>query len=213
MANNLFLIDLDHTLFDTEALKAHLSTKLLDILESEVLVEKFHATEKSYRKQPNYFQKFLQGFSVSEKLSSVQQSALQQLLLDSDFSEFIFNDSLEAVTQLNNFGECWLFSTGDPLLQKAKIQHHPVWQHFSQIHIFDNKLDHLPEVYTAQKPDHQIWFIDNYLEYLAVAYGHDNGLKTVFVNRYNFTSNVQFQPTKEVTSLREFGEYIHTLSH
>lgn len=208
--NNLFLIDLDHTLFDTEKYKVFVSQKLIDILGTSDLVEEFWIQEKELRNQPDHFTTVVDKWSGRFPNPEEVRRSLKILFYESDFSAFIFPDVLDSLTNLKEFGTCWLFSTGDVKLQLAKIAHSELRSKFDEIKIFDNKLEFLPQVYNEYAETHRVWFIDNHLSYLKLAHDADQKLKTVHIRRYDFETTEEFKPTLEIETLTEFCEYIKT---
>lgn len=203
----LFLLDLDHTLFDATRLKGDISEELLAIVTFADRVEKFWQLEKSFRQQPNYLVKTIKYFCDHFQLADTQQHQIQEIFLQIPSPKYIFPDVLPSLAQLSTVGESAIFSQGDHLFQQWKIQQAHLSEHVDYVYVFDDKLSALPAI-IKKFPNREIWYVDNHLKNLARANQLDSQLQTCLIRRESFETNSQFIPSAIVTSLEEFAQLI-----
>lgn len=202
----LFLLDLDHTLFDTEHLKTDVAESLLTVVQDQKQVEDFFAIEKSNRSKPFYIQEATRQFCEKYHFTDKCQN-IYNCLLDHDFSTYIFPDVPSALTQLRQLGKVAIFTTGDSLFQQVKVHQSQLAQQVDFLFIYDDKLLHLDEL-VKQFANQEIWYVDNHLDLLSPAHDIAPQINTVWMNRDARLPENNFQPTLAVKNLTEFTNHI-----
>jgi FMN phosphatase YigB (HAD superfamily) len=125
----------------------------------------------------------------------------------------IYDEVVDVLGNLKNIGEFGIFSKGDDLFQKEKLEKTGISKYFNKkyIHVFKDKDIKLMEVIDLYK-DYRIFLVDDKLDILYYAQKHRKDVVTIWVKRGPFAEKQKpisgFKPNLEVKDLLEIVKYI-----
>ncbi|MDP9282836.1 MAG: HAD family hydrolase [Chloroflexota bacterium] len=118
----VFLLDLDNTLIDNDAVRERLNAGTRRLL-GAVLADRFWKIYEEVRDECDYvdFLETLSRFHRIAKDPSDQQRQLDRLILDFPYAEARYPATLDVLAALWNSGTPVVLSDGDPVFQPLKV--------------------------------------------------------------------------------------------
>ena len=166
MQNNvLFLLDVDNTLLNNDAIKMQIKKSLIDTFGEEEAIT-FWQEHDSFRDEHNLvdFPTIIKNYCKTNHADSCD-TRLSQIFFGIDFVPAMFHKAFETIEHLKTLGTVCIFTEGDAVYQKRKVEQSGLAEVVNQVYLFDHKLDHIEEV-TNGYPDHDIIFVDDKVENL-----------------------------------------------
>ena len=162
-----FLLDVDNTLLDNDALKDYLSERLREALGSEG-ADTFWQLYEEVRHQRDVVDLPLtvERYVVRSN-DATAGTRLRQVLDTIPFPDFVYPHALETLQRLKTLGATTILSDGDSVFQARKIERSGLAAAVdNHVLIYIHKEDHLDEVATAQPADHSV-IVDDKARILA----------------------------------------------
>jgi FMN phosphatase YigB (HAD superfamily) len=183
----VFLIDVDNTLIDNDAIQADLSAHLEDAFGAECRTRYWEIFEE-LRAKLGYadYLGALQQYRF-EMTADHQPLLMSSFLIDYPFARRVYPGALAAVRHCQARGETVILSDGDVVFQPRKIERSGLWRAFAgNVLIFVHK-EHALDSVERQFPAARYVMIDDKLRILAAmkqAWGER--LTTVFVRQGHY---------------------------
>ena len=156
----VFFVDVDNTLLNNDQIKVEIKASLTRILGKQE-AEHFWQHHDSFREYaklvdfPNITRTYCA--EINEKTCSV---VVGNIFNGIEFSQSLYPQTLEAITHLKTLGSVFVFSEGDMIYQKRKIEKSGIAEVVDGVFLFEHKLDHLDEIIAQFQGDRFI-FIDD----------------------------------------------------
>ena len=156
----LFLIDLDNTLLNNDLIKNEIKRSLTQVLGSAE-AEHFWKHHDDFRNKHNLvnFPYIIRKY-CSEKHKDTCDFTLESIFKKIDFQKALYPKAKEVIVYLKKFGKVILFTEGDPVYQKMKIEKSTIGSMVDVILLFPHKLEHLDQIVKKYK-DYDIEVIDD----------------------------------------------------
>lgn len=197
MSSLHFFVDFDHTLFDSNRFKQHLTAEIEKLAQSQELVATFWMFEKELRSLPHYISEVIK--QTCEKHGRLDlMDDLQALLLNVNFAEYLFPEVKESLRKMQSFGKIFIFSQGDQLYQQVKIHKTGISEFVEETFIFSDKMNSYPQL-VSYYPNGDIWFLDNHLTYLKKAKDEVPRTVTIWVKRDEYGNDDNFTPDHTIS--------------
>ena len=160
MLSHAFFIDVDNTLLNNDLIKEEIKRSLKTTLGAEEAAH-FWEHQEAVRKD-----RMLVDFpAATRQYCAEENGALCQMNVDGIFSGINFAAALfpevpRVLAYLKTLGTVCIFSEGDMMYQKMKIEKSGLAAAVNQVYLFEHKIDHLPEI-LAMHTNQQLIFIDD----------------------------------------------------
>lgn len=158
--NNVYLLDIDNTLLDNDLIKDQIKQSLEKVLGKEE-ANHFWEHNNSFREN----EKFVNFPVVIEEYCQEQHKETCDLTLSNifeniDFKFAVYPDVPQLIEALKKTGEVYLFTEGDDLYQKLKMEKSGLMDLVDGVFLFRHKLDHLEEI-KKKFSDKKLIFVDD----------------------------------------------------
>ncbi len=157
MRDLVFLIDLDNTILDNDAVKKDLQTQTLAIL-GDKLAARFWELYEVVRKETEVIDFWEQIKRM--KAESPDEPAIEaasEAIASWDFTNRLYPNAIETVMHLKSMGMPIVVSDGDPVFQPTKIDRCGVTKAVDgRVLIFKHKEKYLPNVERQFPADHYV---------------------------------------------------------
>ncbi|MBI2989888.1 MAG: hypothetical protein HYY51_01725 [Candidatus Magasanikbacteria bacterium] len=160
LQNIIFLVDVDNTLLNNDLVKQQIKKSLAGVLGAAEAAHfwQHHDEFRSY-------QKLVDFPAITRQYCSEQHSDRCEILVGDIFTEIRFADALypkalHVLQHLKTLGTVLIFSEGDMVYQKLKIEQSGIAGTADGVLLFTHKLDHLPEIIKQYQSSHLV-FIDD----------------------------------------------------
>ena len=163
----IFLLDVDDTLLDNDALEAHLRRHLERAFGQE-RAQRYWAIFESLREELGYadYLGALQRYRL-ENLLDPHLLEISLFLVDYPFRQLVYPRALEVVRHLGKWGPRVILSDGDVVFQPRKVQQSGLWDAVGgQVLIYIHKEQMLDDVERRCPAEHYV-LIDDKLRILA----------------------------------------------
>jgi len=178
-----FLLDVDNTLLDNDAVKADLSRRLEQLMGSEHATQ-FWTVYEDVRRASDFvdFPRTLSQFRARHP-DAVGFPQVADLVLGYPYAEARYPRALETIKHLRTLGQVVIVSDGDPVYQAAKIARAGLAAAVDEVVLYAHKENHFDEL-RARFPAERHIVIDDKPRILATA-KHLLGdtARTVFVRQ------------------------------
>ena len=214
-SNLVFLLDVDNTLLDNDAviadLRRHLTTEF-----GAASAERYWATFEALRKESGYadYLGALQRYrdDTEPQCGSEQNLLLMaNYLLDYPFAERLYPHALDVLERLAKLGPTVILSDGDVVFQPHKVQRSGLWRAVNgRVLIFTHK-EFMLEVVQRLYPARHYVMVDDKLRLLSAMKGiMQSTVTTVFVRQGHYALDLpsidQFPPAD--VDIRRIGELL-----
>jgi FMN phosphatase YigB (HAD superfamily) len=212
MTDTVFLLDVDNTLLDNDAVIADLRRHLVEKIGPECELRYWQIFEQ-LRTELGYadYLGALQRYRI-ENPRETYVLQLSLFLLHYPFSNRLYPGALEAVHTLRARGRTAILSDGDVVFQPRKIERSGIWEAVAgEVLIFIHKEQMLDEV-ERRYPARRYVMVDDKLRILtAMKKVWADRLTTVFVRQGHYAADpaqVDPYPAADV-SLERIGDLVH----
>ncbi len=162
-----FLLDVDNTLLDNDALKNYLSEQLREALGAEDAATFWRLYEEVRRERDVVDLPLTVERYVGRGGNSAAGPGLRRILDTIPFSSFVYHHAFETLDHLKSLGATAILSDGDSVFQARKIERSGLSAAVdNHVLIYTHKEDHLDEVARAQPADHTV-IVDDKARILA----------------------------------------------
>jgi FMN phosphatase YigB (HAD superfamily) len=205
----VFLLDVDNTLLDNDAVQDDLRGRLARDFGAEGR-DRYWAGFERLRAELGYadYLGALQNFRL-DGIDDPQLMLMSSFILDYPFAERLYPGALDAIEHLRSAGPVVILSDGDAVLQPRKIERSGLWKAVNgQVLIYVRKEQNLADVQRRYPARHYV-MVDDKIRILASMKSELGGrLTTVFPRQGHYaldTSAVARYPAADVT-LERIGE-------
>jgi FMN phosphatase YigB (HAD superfamily) len=209
-ADVAFLLDVDNTLLDNDAVQGDLR----DYLDREFGREnrdRYWSILETLRDELGYIDYLgaLQRYRL-DALEDPRLFALSSFLVDYRFAERLYPNAFEVIAHLRQWGPTIILSDGDVVFQPRKVQRSGLWDAVDgRVLIYIHKEEMLADVARRYPARHYVmaddkpWILD------AMKCGWEERLTSVFVRqgRYALDPTVTFKRTPDMT-LERIGDFL-----
>ena len=161
MAPLVFLVDMDNTLIDNDALKRDLQETIVRLLGREH-GDRFWAIYELMRQEHDYvdFPATIERFRL-EHPEAPRLPKVEQLVMNVPFDRYLYPGALDTLATLGGLGPVVIVSDGDAVYQPRKITRSGVAAAVEgRVLIFAHKQEQLPEVQRRHPADHYVLIDD-----------------------------------------------------
>jgi FMN phosphatase YigB (HAD superfamily) len=178
-----FLIDVDNTLLDNDAVKADLADRLEQLMGAEH-AESFWAVYEDVRRASDFVDlpRTLGQFRAHHP-DARGFPQVADLVLGYPYADALYPGALDTVRHLRALGQVIIVSDGDPVYQAAKIARAGLADAVNAVVLFAHKENHFDELRERFPADRHV-LIDDKLRILATAkHLLGDAARTVFVRQ------------------------------
>ncbi len=162
-----FLLDVDNTLLDNDALKSYLSDRLQETLGAEGATMFWELYEEVRHARDVVDLPLTVERYVVRTGDAAAGTALRRVLDTIPFARFVYPHALDTLDHLKTLGATTILSDGDSVFQARKIERSGLAAAVdNHVLIYIHKEDHLDEVAMAQPADHTV-LVDDKARILA----------------------------------------------
>ena len=208
----VFLLDVDNTLLNNDAIEASLKDHLTQEFGAEncdrywTLLEELR-TELGYADYLGALQRYR-----LEDLSDPHLLLMSTFLVDYPFANRLYPGALDVIQHLNRWGLTIILSDGDVVFQPRKVQRSGLWDAVEgRVLIYIHKEQMLEEVMRRYPARHYI-MVDDKLSILAAMKGIlGNRLTTVFPRQGHYAhdpKNIAAYPPADIT-IKAIGDLVN----
>lgn len=144
--NFVFFLDIDNTLLDNDSIKEEIRRSLVRVL-GEVEANHFWDHHDSFRQEkklvdfPNIIREY-----CAEKHAETCELKLSQIFQGIEFKDAIYSHVPQVLAHLKTFGKVVIFSEGDMVYQREKIEKSGIAAMTDGVFLYKHKLDHLEQI-------------------------------------------------------------------
>ena len=188
MQDIVFLLDVDNTLLDNDAVVDDLRRRLSDNFGS-TSAERYWTFFEELRAELGYtdYLGALQRYRLRELSDEMNDPRLLQMstfLVDYPFAERLYPGALEVVAHLQRFGTTVILTDGDVVFQPRKVQRSGLWQAVDgRVLIYIHKELMLDAVHKRYPARHYVMVDDKLRILSAMKAGWGERLTTVFARQ------------------------------
>jgi phosphoglycolate phosphatase-like HAD superfamily hydrolase len=195
----VFLLDVDNTLLDNDALKAEIGARI-EALVGRELAEHFWELyeevrgEKDYVDYPETVSRFIGQYGAA-----AEGDQLQAIFDSLPFSRFLYPGVLETLQHLWILGTVTILSDGDPLFQPQKIKKSGLEEAVKgNVMIFVHKEMQLSDVFARYPATHYV-IVDDKARILSMLEANAPAtFTTVFVLQGHYAQEGESQPPPDI---------------
>lgn len=195
-ASTVFLIDVDNTLLDNDAVIADLRTHLEENFGADSAARYWSAFEQ-LRNELGYVDYLgaLQRYRAAESNSGMSDSRLLLMsgfLIDYPFADRLYPGALEALKHLRRHGPTVILSDGDVVFQPRKVQRSGLWDATEgRVLIYVHKEQMLDTIAQCHPAAHYVMIDDKLRILSAMKAIWGPRLTTVFVRQGHYALDAQ----------------------
>ncbi len=185
----VFLVDVDNTLLDNDAIQDDLRLHLERSFGPEcrdrywTILEELFAT-LGYRDYLGALQRYRVEHPHDHELLS-----LSSFLIDYPFADRLFPGALEVLSRLRSWGPTVIVSDGDVIFQPRKVQRAGIWKEVEGVLIYIHKEEELEDIARRYPARHYV-FVDDKLRILtAVKRGWGDRVTTVLPRQGRYAND------------------------
>ena len=188
MSKITFFIDVDNTLLNNDLIKEQLKRSLITVL-GETEANHFWQHHDEFRA----YQKLVDFPAITRLYCSEQHHNTCELVVGNifthiQFTQALYPQAIETLRHLRTIGTVSIFSEGDMVYQKMKIEKSGIAAAADNTLLFTHKLDHLVKI-LHQYQDTQLVFIDDRDDKLQKIKQQYPTVQTVVVCQGHYASN------------------------
>jgi FMN phosphatase YigB (HAD superfamily) len=190
--STVFLLDVDNTLLDNDAVEAELHRHLAAQL-GEDLAERYWTIFEELRAALGY----ADYLGALQRLRSAHPRATHLLetstyVIEYPFAERVYAGALDTVRRLNELGRTVILSDGDVVLQPHKIRRSGLWAAVDgDVLVYVHKEHELDDVERRYPADHYV-IVDDKLRILdSIKHRWDGRATTVFLRQGHYATDAE----------------------
>lgn len=195
----VFLLDVDNTLLNNDALKAEIGTRVESLVGSE-LARRFWVLYEEVRQEQDFvdYPETLVRF-IHEHGETARPVHLREIFESLPFASFLYPGVMETLEHLSSFGAVVILSDGDQVFQRRKIRmsglEHAVG---SNVLIYVHKEHELSHVFERYPAEHYV-VVDDKPRILSVLEEEcPSKFTTVLVLQGHYAQEGAYQPTPDI---------------
>ena len=196
MQTLVFLLDVDNTLLDNDAIKADWDKQLRGEL-GYTLTARFWEMYEQVRRERGVVDIPLALSRLHERTPSMDEQTFQHirsLFLNYPFYERLYPYTIETLEHLRSMGLTVIVSDGDSFFQAEKImKSHLAMAVGGRVLLFTHKQEHLLEIMRAYPADHYVMVDDNALILRDAKQIMGNRLTTVLVMQGHYATHQRLE--------------------
>ncbi len=156
----VFFLDVDNTLLDNDRVKEGIRQSLIKVLGKEE-ANHFWQHHDSFRERqqlvdfPNIIREY-----CTEKHPKTCEIKLGSIFQNIDFPSFVYPDVVRVIEHLKTMGKVVIFSEGDMIYQKAKIEKSGLAVMVTEVLLYEHKMEHLDEIMEKYQAYHSVFIED-----------------------------------------------------
>lgn len=164
-AKLVFFIDVDNTLLDNDHIKEEIKVSLIKVF-GKADADHFWAHYDGFRDYQKYidFPKIVRGY-CRELHSDKCKMEFIQVFNSIEFKHTLYPQVGEVLIYLRSMGPVYLFTEGDMVYQKRKVEASGLAGMVNRVFLFEHKMEHIDKVLNKFTND-SIVFIDDRADYL-----------------------------------------------
>jgi FMN phosphatase YigB (HAD superfamily) len=181
-----FLLDVDNTLLDNDAVKADLAIRIEELM-GEAHATSFWAVYEDVRRAYDFvdFPRTLGQFRAHHP-DARNFPQVADLVLGYPYADAVLPGALETIRHLRTLGTVAIVSDGDPVYQAAKIARAGLADAVDEVLLFAHKENHFEELRQRFIADRHV-LVDDKLRILTTAkHLLGDAARTVFVRQGNY---------------------------
>jgi FMN phosphatase YigB (HAD superfamily) len=191
-SSTVFLLDVDNTLLDNDAVEADLHRHLAAQL-GEERAERYWTIFEELRTELGYAD-YLGALQRLRRAYPHETHLLEAstYVLEYPFAERVYTGALATLRRLNELGRTVILSDGDVVLQPHKIRRSGVWAAVDgDVLVYVHKEHELDDVERRYPADHYV-IVDDKLRILdAIKRAWDRRVTTVFLKQGHYATDVE----------------------
>ena len=191
-----FLVDVDNTLLDNDAVKADLALRLEQLMGPEHAASFWTVYEDVRRAYDFVDLPRTLGQFRNHHPDALGFPQVADLVLGYPYAQALYSGALEAVGRLRELGQVVIVSDGDPVYQAAKIARAGLADAVDAVVLFAHKENHFDELRERFPADRHV-LVDDKLRILATAkHLLGDAARTVFVRqgKYALAEGPRYPP-------------------
>ena len=158
--DNIYLLDIDNTLLDNDLIKKKIKESLDNALGKKEATH-FWKHNDEFRKNENFVSfPAVIGKYCQEQHKESCDLTLSNIFENIDFKSAVYKGTSKLIELLKKTGDVYLFTEGDDIYQKLKMEKSGLDELVTGSFLFRHKLDHLDEIREKFKGKHLI-FVDD----------------------------------------------------
>lgn len=203
-----FILDVDNTLLDNDALKEYLATELREALGADGAARFWELYEAVRREGdvvdlPLTAQRY--AATAQDAAGTMAITAVERILATVPFARFLYPHALDTLRYLGGLGAVGILSDGDQVFQRQKIERSGLAAAVNGcVLIYKHKEQHLDEVATCQPSEHAVLIDDKARILQEVKAILGRGVTTVHVQQGHYAREplpAGFQPDISLASI------------
>ena len=194
-----FLLDVDNTLLDNDALKEEIGKRIERLVGAD-LAARFWTLYEEVRSDgevvdyPRTVERFL-----AEDGSEVPPDALHAVFSTLEFSSFLYPGALRAIHHLRQLGTVVVLSDGDQVFQREKIRKSGLADAVDgNVLIYVHKELELPHVFARYPAGHYVMVDDKPRILAALETDRPSVITTIFVLQGHYAIEGTYQPSPDI---------------
>jgi len=206
----VFIFDIDNTLINTDAIKEHVSEKLVPEIFDGKLVNVFWEEYEKIRNKlgfvsiPDFGDSFAERVKVPEHAGSVRK-----MFYSLQFDRFVYNEVNELMDYIKEKGEIAIVAEGDLVYQPMKIKNLDFIKKIDEVFVFENKIANIEKIVSIYGGWRKI-VVDDKASELEPFKKLDPSAITIHVRQgiYGNISSSGFAPDFEAKNISQVRKYI-----
>jgi FMN phosphatase YigB (HAD superfamily) len=193
-----FLLDVDNTLLDNDALKAEIGHRIEALVGPEP-ARRFWVLYEEVRQEQDFvdYPETLRRF-VHEYWELAKPQQLQEIFDSLPFSSFLYPGVLETLEHLRSLGTAVILSDGDQVFQPLKIRRSGLEDAVgANVLIYVHKEHELPRVFARYPADHYVVVDDKSRILSALEQDNPSTFITVFVLQGHYAHEGATEPAPD----------------
>ncbi len=195
----VFLLDVDNTLLDNDALKAEIGSRIQMLVGVE-LARRFWVVYEQVRQQAEFvdYPATLDRF-INQYGDASQPVQLRQIFESLPFASFLFPDVIETLRHLRSLGTVAILSDGDQVFQPLKIRKSGLEEAVGgNVLIYVHKERELQRVFAQYPADHYVMVDDKPRILSALEEECPSRFTTVFVLQGHYAREGEYEPVPDI---------------
>jgi FMN phosphatase YigB (HAD superfamily) len=196
----VFLLDVDNTLLDNDALKAEIG-KRVEALVGTQLALRFWVLYEEVRQEQDYvdYPETLARF-IHEHGAAAKPEQLRAIFESLPFASFLYPGVMETLQHLRSLGTAVILSDGDQVFQPRKIRQSGLEEAVGgNVLIYVHKEHELAHVFARYPADHYVVVDDKSRILSALEEDCPTAFTTVFVLQGHYAREGEYRPTPDIT--------------
>ncbi|OGH22532.1 MAG: hypothetical protein A3F31_04595 [Candidatus Levybacteria bacterium RIFCSPHIGHO2_12_FULL_38_12] len=181
----LVLLDIDHTLFDTQLYRNALFGKIASVLvdaehveDTSKLAEKVCSdiiSKRGYFDTEEFIKQFIKHIGREEMASIIREFLINKVLME----DHLYSDVIPSLKELEKLGKIGILSQGEDAYQRAKLSSFEHFLHPDFIFIAKDKKNIMKTIFSNK--DYKMYFVDDTLEMLYHAFLQNKNVITIWM--------------------------------